>query len=96
MRLNMREYLVKKTIDASVIITKEDFLAITEDKVSRIISLDIGLYDQEGVLVTTEFLKVVGDHYDVLMSESPPFAPGKPANEYREVDLWYIVDQVRS
>lgn len=59
------------------------------------IAVTINLKNKNGDVVKTESYEIIGEHYDLLMSESPGFADGKPANEYRESDLWYIIDMLR-
>ncbi|WP_211750244.1 hypothetical protein [Paenibacillus sp. Marseille-Q4541] len=73
---------------------KEGFIIINEDKTAKIIRLTIGYYDENETLLETRDCIVSSENYELLMSNSPDFAPGKPENEYREQDLWYIIDKI--
>ncbi|MEF2243968.1 hypothetical protein V1L65_03380 [Paenibacillus sp. IITD108] len=51
--------------------------------------------DEQDEVIRSEQVAISGTMYELLMSENPSFAPNKPQNEYREVDIWYIVDLIR-
>lgn len=40
--------------------------------------------------------QIQGDDFAELMSAGPSWAPNKPANTYRNEDLWVFVDRFRS
>lgn len=84
-----------KPVPINGVITKEEFEEIFENKVYKTIIVSIKQYDSDDYLVRNIKQTIDGDKYDLLMSESPEFAEGKPENEYREVDLWHIIDLIR-
>lgn len=84
-----------KPVPINGVITKEEFEEIIENKVYKTIIVSIQQYDSDDYLVRTVKQTIDGDKYELLMSESPEFAEGKPENEYREIDLWYIIDKIR-
>lgn len=86
------EKLVSRT--ESIPVNKEEILRITEDKQNRTIFCEIGLSNESGVVDKLPVI-IEGDHYTLLMSDNSDFAPNKPENEYREIDLWHIVDLIR-
>lgn len=94
MRTTNKEIVITSTIVNNVRIVKEMLIVITEDKVNGSISVDVGLYSENNELEKIENYVIKGAYYDLLMSESPNFAPNKPLNEYREEDLWYIIDLI--
>jgi hypothetical protein len=87
---------VSEIIENNIPVVSEEFITINENKQSEIIQVFISVKSADGTVVKEEGYQIFGDEYKSLMSESPSFAPGKPANEYREVDLWHIIDSIRS
>lgn len=75
---------------------KQEVLTKVEDSRARRIEVLIGIKTSEGELIREDSYKIEGDKYDLLMSESPEFAPGKPLDEYRESDLFYVIDLMQS
>lgn len=69
---------------------------ITEDKINRNIIVNIHYLDSENNLISGERIVIEGKNYDLIMSVNPDFAPGKRENEYREDDLWYVIDKIKS
>lgn len=65
-----------------------------DNYVNRTVDVTVGYYNSDYKLIATKAFFINGQLYDKLMSESPDFAPGKPLNEYREQDLWFIIDQL--
>ncbi|CQR74168.1 hypothetical protein SOV_22950 [Sporomusa ovata DSM 2662] len=86
---------VTKTVQEAIAIVKEDIISIAEDKANKHIHVKINLVDVSGNIVMSEEYGIDGDDYTLLMSANPDFAPNKPENEYREADLWYIIDLIR-
>lgn len=74
------------------IATKQEIIAISEDKNLKTINVKANYYDESGEFVSESNFIIEGDAYDLIMSEAPTFAPNKPLNEYREEDLWHIID----
>lgn len=44
-------------------------------------------------LSTQDYITLTGDDFDDLMGESPDWAPGKPANSFRQDDLFTVLDR---
>ncbi|SDW21872.1 hypothetical protein [Paenibacillus sp. PDC88] len=94
MRTSNKSILVTKSVQSNVVVSYETLEEIYESKPSSRIDVRIGYYSENGELLRTQSITISGDNYMLLMSESPKFAPGKPANEYREADLWHVVDNI--
>lgn len=88
--------VVKKlvSVEQSINIASERIIQINEDKISMQIVATYGLYDVQDMLIEQRSCVIQGEHYVLIMAKSPDFAPGKPANEYRESDLWYVIDLI--
>lgn len=84
-----------KPILINGLIVKEDFKEINENKLYKLISVTVQQFDNEDYMIREIQHTIEGDKYELLMSESPDFAAGKPKNEYREIDLWYVIDLIR-
>ncbi|CDN41180.1 hypothetical protein [Paenibacillus sp. P22] len=80
--------IVQKTV------ISEDVQSIYEHQTERFVNVTTALRDTEGAIVSTRVHAITGVFYDLLMSQSPDFAPGKPANEYREADIWHVIDLI--
>lgn len=94
MKNSNRKINVKVWTDVEQSVAYEVIQVIHENKIMKTISLEIEYFDDEMMPIFKEQKLIEGDFYHKLMSESPEFAPGKPENEYRELDLWYIIDQI--
>jgi hypothetical protein len=77
-------------------ITKEDFISISENKIASTVVVEIGKYTEDNRLIEQETIGIQHEYYQMLISENPAFAPDKPYQEYREVDLWYVIDLIRA
>ncbi|MBZ9536274.1 hypothetical protein KGR20_19040 [Cytobacillus oceanisediminis] len=62
----------------------------------RMIACEVIYFDINGGEISRESYTISGEYFDLLMSESPDFAPGKPLNDYRENDLWYVITLMRN
>nr|WP_156736281.1 hypothetical protein [Mycobacterium sp. E3298] len=93
MRVSSKQLKIKSLQEVETTITAEheEITAILEDKTVRKVSVMILYTRGDGSEIETKTYDIVGGNYGLLMSESPDFAPGKPLNEYREDDLWYII-----
>lgn len=89
------ELTYKKETEVTNTIIKEELINISENKIDKTIELTINKYDDSDCIAGVEYVNIVGDNYDLLMSANPTFAPNKPENEYREEDLWYIIDVIK-
>lgn len=87
--------IITKEVQAEVVATKEEILRINENKINANIEVEVALKTDNDEVLQVMTYYIVNDKYELLMSESPEFAEGKPANEYREIDLWYIIDLIR-
>lgn len=96
----MREINVKVTrpieIIETKIATKEIIHSILERKTNKEIEVGILLQGSDGEILKDEYYMISGENYSMLMSDSPSFAIGKPENEYREIDLWHVIDLIRT
>lgn len=54
----------------------------------------LNYYTDNGEIIDKKSYQVTGTYYDLLMSDSPSFAPGKPSNDFRRDDLGYIIDKI--
>ena len=81
--------------NVTIEVVKEEIVSICEYKQDKFVAVTVAKYDSDNNNVAVENYVIKGDNYDLLMSANPSFAPQKPANEYREADLWYVIDQVR-
>lgn len=85
-----------ETVEVVKVATSEVLAYIVEQKPMSRIEVVIHFNDANGLLLESEMIEIAENNYELLMSESPSFAPGKPQNEYREEDLWHVIDQIRS
>jgi hypothetical protein len=74
----------------------EDIIYKEEDKNAQYVAVTLEYKDADGNVLATKREEIIGEYFQLLMSEAPDFAPGKPANEYREQDLYYVIDMIRS
>lgn len=95
MRTCNKEVTIVNTVEENVSVNNEEIININENKTLKMITVTIN-YLADSTSVKQENIIISGDNYDSLMSENPSFAPGKPENEYREADLWYIIDLIRN
>ena len=87
------EYMKPQLIEG--LITNEEVLTEIKNRTLKYIEVEIAQYDSDLYEVAKQRYTIDGDKYELLMSESPDFAPGKPKNDYREDDLFYIIDLIR-
>lgn len=74
----------------------EEIVRISENKTDKTIEVLIVFNDNNGNIIDRESVVIKNENYELIMSAFPVFAPSKPANEYREKDIWYIIDQMRA
>lgn len=91
MRVSTQTVLVNRPTQISASREEISHYIVTSNSVS----VHVKYYDDNNNELSNENYDIVGERYEMLMSESPPFAPGKPANEFRREDLWYFVDLQR-
>lgn len=70
----------------------EELIVISEYKQEKRIKVTVGYFEEDGRLMDQVEVVIYDEYYEMLMSDSPNFASGKPLNEYRESDLWYVID----
>lgn len=92
----MREVSLQltKTVTEYVMVTavSEEIISIQEDKIGRNIEVVTEFKSAHGESLKRQAHTISGNYYDLIMSANPDFAPGKPENEYREIDLWHVID----
>lgn len=99
MRETIRTFTIYNNTSSQKQATIEEILSINENKQMRFINVVVGYKVDEVsdfIQNVNDIYEIVGDNYDLLMSENPEFAEGKPQNEYREADVWHIIDLIRS
>lgn len=92
MRVIDEEVSVQQLATVVKAAVSEEIQSIYEHKVDKFVNVTTILRDAEGAPVRTRVHEIVGSFYDMLMSGLPDYAPGKPAHEYRESDLWHVID----
>lgn len=95
MRNATKNHSIMVYVSKEVVSTSEKITKIEEDKNTEIIKIEVAYSDDNGEVIATNGFIINGEKYELLMSESPEFAPGKPKNEYREEDIWYIIDKIQ-
>lgn len=91
--MTMREKIREIVVIANQ--THEDIVSTSHDKISKKLSLTVHLYREDQSFINGESYVIEGGDYAFLMSDDPAFAEGKMADDYREVDLWCMVDKLR-
>ena len=89
MRENIREIVVIAHQ------THEEIVSTSHDKITKKLELTVHLYREDGSFINGESYVIQGDDYTFLLSADPAFTEGKMENDYREVDLWCMVDKLR-
>jgi hypothetical protein len=92
MRACSRVFEKQQLMPIRIEATNEEMSYIAENKAARLITVTVVFKDSNGNIVAQEQHEITNDFYDLLMSEYPEYAPNKPANEYREADLWHVID----
>ncbi|WP_312093805.1 hypothetical protein [Niallia sp.] len=88
-------FQIPKTVMENKLAVKEELNSICEYKDQKSVSIDVYYRDSNDKVIGTQSYAITGEKYDLLMSESPDFAVGKLQNEYRESDIWYVIDLIR-
>lgn len=94
MRIINKEFEIPKLVKEIRTATSEEMVTISEYKESKIITVEVAYRDADEQILDKKLYRIKDEYYDLLMSDSPEFAAGKPVNEYREKDLWYFIDQI--
>jgi hypothetical protein len=71
---------------------QEEMISMTVDFNSEIISLIMGELDSDGKVVSHRVVNLDQQAYGMLMAESPEWAKGKPANDFRRTDVVKVMD----
>ncbi|ASS66542.1 hypothetical protein [Paenibacillus sp. RUD330] len=74
----------------------ETFTIIYENKDTQTVDVTVGFFDENEVNVGGKRYVITGNYYALLMAANPPYSPNKQKNEYREADLFYIIDLMDS
>lgn len=80
----------------NTVAVKEAIISVCEYRQAGFIGVTVAKYGINNDNVANENYVIKGDNYEILMSANPSFAPQKPADEYRDDDLWYIIDKIRN
>lgn len=91
-----REIYFNKMIIVSELIKSETIVSIFENKKAETVEVVVDCYNEKNEFIKDEQYLIKGEKYDLLMSANPDFAPNKLENEYREADLWHIIELIRS
>ena len=76
----------------------EEFRTI-EEITGLLVRVMVGSVDKDGRFVVPQQFSVYeikDEDFAELMSASPSWAANKPANTYRNEDLWIFVDRIRA
>lgn len=95
MSISNKVFNLSKTIIEQRIANRREVIIKTNNRDSGIYEVTINYYDSQGFIASV-FITIFGEYYDLLMSQSPEFAPGKPENECRDEDIFYVLDKMES
>lgn len=96
MRTVNKEITKTRANTYSVTATTEKIISINENKSSKLVHVLTQYEDSDGNVLSQNNVVITGDDYDLLMQAGPDYAPQKPLNEYRETDLFHLIDLIRS
>lgn len=85
-------FLMSRSVHVEVQAAFREFRSIKELKDEQSVIVEVVYLDSDQKPISIETQSIDGQYYELLMSESPDFATGKPANEYREADIWHVID----
>lgn len=89
-----------RAIDRDIVVLtrakQENIYMTNQNKIEKKIEIGVQYLKEDGSFIHSETYLVEGENYTLLMSTDSCFAPGKPENEYREIDLWCIIDKIRN
>lgn len=94
MRSINKEYAAIVTQTVTKVATKQDFSYINKNKELRLINFEVISLSDDGEILERKAYQLNDADYDLIMSDSPDFAPGKPVNDFREADLFYMIDKL--
>ena len=87
---------IEKVVSVTEMATQDDLTIVNKNKNDKTIYVVRELRDNNGKVIRSSEHNIKDDYYELLMSESPDFAPGKPLNDCREEDIFYILDLMMS
>lgn len=85
----------KSVVETTETATLAEIAKYDTDINFRTVNVKVQYKKDDGTVLSEEFFTIFGDNYDLLMSESPEFAPGKPENDYRVSDLEYVIKKIQ-
>ncbi|MFS0657337.1 hypothetical protein AB1L07_01765 [Niallia alba] len=88
--INVSVEVPTTTVETRTAVYK-DFIDYAIKPVNRVVDVNIGYYDSSQNEISREYISITGEHYEMLMSESPDYAPNKPAGDCRREDIWYVL-----
>lgn len=89
------EVYMMKMVKVKEIGVKEEIVSINHLPSENTIRLTTYLYNSSNEVIRDDAISINGPNYDLLMSDSEDFQPGKTNGMYRDSDLWYIIDKIR-
>lgn len=85
----------KITTTVRDIAVKEDFQYINHYKSNSYAEISTVFFNDKDEPIQHNYYEITGELYELLMSDSDMFPPGKIKGEFRDEDLWCIVDKIR-
>lgn len=85
---------ITETVEVEKTVTQEKITAIFTRPDSKEIEVTLGLLDEGGAEIAKKFISIASQDYDLLFSDDPFFETGKSSGNYRESDLWKVIDKV--
>ncbi|MBP2644069.1 MAG: hypothetical protein H6Q67_1956 [Firmicutes bacterium] len=75
-----------ETVNATAV----DLIKIVENSANSTVGVTCQ-YTLSDSTTTTKNYTIASDNYTLLMSANPSWATGKPANEWRKEDVWFLI-----
>lgn len=73
----------------------EEIYSYSHNRGLRRLVVKVNYLDESSTPFLSEEITIKEDRYDYLMGTSPSFPNGKSPNEFREDDLWHVIDTMR-
>jgi len=88
-----KQFSIVEPVQVTRTAVGKDFAQRSVDKDNKTILATVK-WVADGKVLGTKQYTISGDNYDLLMSASPVFAPNKPQDDFREEDLWYVINLI--
>jgi hypothetical protein len=89
------EYVVSTVTQEVKIATKTEITTWCVYTLAKMVNVDLAYMTSDNEILDTKSFQITGEKFDLLMSESPEFAIGKPKDDFRRADLRYVIDLIR-